>query len=302
MNKRISKFRTLFCAAMLSSMVVSSTHANPGSNKLAAALLSRIPSEKYKDVLTRIAELAKQMGVKATGWVADQEDGNAYANIFTGKVRIARDVVRLPNAQRDFLLAHELGHLQQSWSLHSLVIFPLLIQTSCLLYPLFLLARGGRPNVREWIVGLAAATLLTSWGSRTREYDADARAVRTLQSTQGGIAWLTGGLEKRKNTMDPVGNKMTILVYGFFLDKFLYKLICNYYERQLIKELREHEDAAKLMSELPRKKIMARGLSVGLSLGIAALLHLALGKKLFNGRAHPTNQQRIDALKQLNLG
>ncbi len=301
MNKKISKFRTLFCAAILSSMAVSFTHAIPVSNQLVSGLLSRVQPQQRQDWLTRFSELAKKMGVKATGRVHNEAGEGAYVRRLFNLVAIPERYLDLPKSQLDFVLAHELGHLKQPL----LQWIPLLLQVATMgiaVDNIVTNIRSSRlPGLRKLFGALVIYNLLHKWECRTSEYDADARAVRALQSTEGAIARMRSYLLYP----DYSGLVATATLIALPFDWCLEKVITKYLERKFMAGYEELSEKDKKFRDrmLRVTKAASRFLSVLVSLRVGGMVTNRLEKRnlIFNGATHPTPQQRIDAIKNLNL-
>ncbi len=301
MNKKISKFCTLFCAAMLLSVAVSSTHANPGYNQLINRIFSRVQPQQRQDWLVRLGELAKKMGVKATGRVDNEVATGACAKRSSGQVVISKRYLDLPKSQLDFVLAHELGHLKQPLSQW----IPFLLQRVSLSFGVSSVAmsimHGKVPGFRKLFGNLVISLLIHTWGMRTNEYDADARAVRALQSTEGAILHMGYPLNR-----DVVGLVATGILIALPLDWSLEKVITKYLERTFMAGYEELSEKNKKFRDrmLRVTKVASRCLSILVSLQLGGMITIRLAKRnlTFNCRTHPTPQQRIDALRRLNLG
>ncbi len=301
-NKKISKFRTLFCAAMLLSMAVNTTHANLGYNQLFNRIFSRVQPQQHQDWLVRLSELAKKMGVeKVTGRVHNEPFLGARAELSSGQILIAKQYLDLPKSQLDFVLAHELGHFKQPSSLW----IPYLLQRVFLSFGVSSVAmsimHGKVPGFRKLLGTLVISLLIQTWQRRTNEYDADARAVRALQSTEGAIS----KLRDYPLHMDVVGLVATGTLIALPLDWCLEKVITKFLERKFMAGYEELSEENKKFRDrtLRVTKVASRCLGIWVSGQLVRMITYRLAKRnlTLNCRTHPTPQQRLDAIKNLNL-
>ncbi len=302
-NSKTSKFRTLFCAAMLLSMGVSSTHANLGFNQLINRIFSRLQPEQRQDWLMRLSELAKKMGLKAIGRVHNEPEEGAYSTRHNSLVAIPGRYLDLPKSQLDFVLAHELGHLKQPL-LQSQWI-PLLLQVVTVgiagTNAVTNIWSGRLPGFRKLFGAIVIYNLLEKWEQRTNEYNADARAVRALQSTEGAIA----RMRSYQLYPDHSGFRATANLIALPLDWCFERFVAKNLERKLMAGYEELSEKDKKFRDrmLLVTEVASRFLGMLACLRVGGMIANRLEKRnlIFNGSSHPTGPQRIEALRRLNL-
>ncbi len=290
----ISRLRTIASLALILSIGgITTAKSNSIAQSVAQKALSLydkllvgLRSKQFNDVATKMGVEDASLHLK----VADGSTASVFPYIKW--VMVERfPLLFSPRPVLDFIFAHELAHTNQG-NYTDITMTVDGLAAGAIIGGIF-----GFLDTRLAVTFAGCAEALSGFLKRAREYDADAQAVLGLQNKSGALSFFDKSVTSGYEDAFPsyVSTVCAAMLLDYIFEKTLLKLLHENTSSSSCDE--EKEEVADTKPSM----MVFRGASLVCSLILGAIVSETCGMNFINSSSHPTDLQRLDAIKNLNL-